>query len=57
MLTTAREVHRRIVLNTPLALFIDGAFVPPIRTWSASVPMATAAMLAFEGVTAQAAAG
>jgi hypothetical protein len=49
MLTTAREVHRRIVLNTPLALFIDGAFVPPIRTWSASVPMATAAMLAFEG--------
>ena len=31
MLSTCKDVHRRIVLNTPLALFIDNAFVNPAR--------------------------
>jgi hypothetical protein len=31
MVATCKDVHRRIVLNTPLALFIDNAFVAPVR--------------------------
>lgn len=35
--STPREVHRRIVSSTPLNLFIDGAFVNPIRGGRMSV--------------------
>ena len=37
MVSTCKEVHRRIVLNTPLALFINNAWVEPVRNNRMSV--------------------